>query len=115
MPRKLRGFQIEYNTYQLFTSCGGNFSDPSGIITSPNYPNPYPNLADCIYLISQPKGTYINISFINFDVYCQESVPSYIEVRDGDSEVSPEIGKFCGNDKGTPSMIISTNNHLRIR
>ena len=37
----------------------------------------------------------------------------YLEVRDGDSESSDLIGKFCGYD--TPNDIKSTNNNLWIK
>ena len=56
------GFQIEYSTIAIFTDCGGNYTNASGVLTSPSYPNPYPRLADCIYLISQLSGKYINTS-----------------------------------------------------
>ena len=114
-----KGFEIEYSTLELFTTCGGNFSNSSGILTSPSHPNPYPHLADCIYLISQPSGEYINISFIAIDIDCQEiySANDYIEIRDGKYEDSPLKKRFCGNISNVhvPQFMISTQNHFRIR
>ena len=101
-----------------FTDCGGTYTNASGIVTSPSYPNTYPPLAHCIYLISQPDGTYVNISFIDMDVICQESYSTsdYIDIRDGSSEDSPlMMGKLCGNGSNVPSFIQTTQNHLRIR
>ena len=37
------GFRIEYNSFERFTDCGGNYSDASGNLYSPNYPNNYFN------------------------------------------------------------------------
>ena len=112
-----KGFQIEYNTLQL-TTCGGNYSNASGVLTSPSHPNPYPDLADCVYLISQPNGTYVNISFITMDIDCQgltTLTSDYIEMRDGKSEDSILIGRFCGSGSNVPDFLQTTQNHLRIR
>jgi len=97
---------------ELFTACGGTYSNASGFLSSPSFPNSYPELADCIYLISQPNGTFLNISFITIDIDCQGTPSDYIELRDGNSEESPLMGKFCGNSS---TSLTTTQNHLRIR
>ena len=84
-------------------------------MTSPSYPNPYPHLADCVYLIIQPIGTYINVSFISMDVNCHAAGSDYIEMRDGSSEDSPLMGKVCGNISVVPAFMQTTQNFLRIR
>ena len=104
-----------YNTKQLMTACGGNYSNASGVLTSPSYPNAYPELAGCVYLISQPNGTYVKISFITMDIDCQGNPSDYIELRDGNYEQSPLINQFCGNGSNVPDFIQTTQNHLRIR
>ena len=110
-----KGFQIVYNTQPLNTTCGGNYSDANGVLTSPSHPNPYPSLADCVYLISQPNGTYVNISLLSMDINCQGTPSDFIEMRDGLSEESPLIGVFCGNGSNVPDIMQTTQNHLRIR
>ena len=110
-----KGFQIEFNTMELFTECGGSYSHSSGNLTSPLHPNPYPELADCVYLISQPNGTYVNISFLTMDIDCQETLSDFIEMRDGNSEASPLMGRFCGNGSNLPALMQTTQNYLRIR
>ena len=84
-----QGFQIEFNALDMFTDCGESFSKSSGVLTSPFYPNPYRGLEECVYLISQPNGIFINISFNTIDINCQGTPPDYIEVRDGGSDYSP--------------------------
>ena len=66
------GFHFEYKALQPLTECGGNYLNASGVLSSPSHPNPYPDLADCVYLISQPIGNYVNISFLSMDIDCQE-------------------------------------------
>ena len=112
-----RGFQLEYSTSEFFTDCVGEYTNASGILTSPSYPKLYPHLADCSYFISQPIGTFVNISFITLDVNCQKTHSSsdYIEMRDGNSGVSPLMGRFCGDGSNVPEFMQTTQNHLRIR
>ena len=98
--------------------CGKNFSDTSGIISSPLYPNQYPSGKDCAFIISQRNGTFINFTVLTMDIDCQEMLGSevdYLEVRDGISMDSPIIGKWCGNGSSIPTAIQTTQNHLRLR
>ena len=123
------GFQIKYQALDLFTTCGGTYSNESGVLASPSHPNAYPDLANCVYLISQPSGKYINISFRTMDISCQGFINNsgalertsmtsdYIELRDGNSEDSSLLGRgiFCGNGSKLPNSMQTTQNHLRIR
>ena len=115
------GFQLEYEpsdvTHWSYNSgaCGGTFKTPNGILTSPSHPNFYPEQADCVYLISQPNGTNVNISFLSMDIDCQGTPSDYIEMRDGNSEDSPLMIRFCGKEGDLPAFMQTTQNHLRIR
>ena len=112
---KSMGFKIKYITLQSFTACGGTFSNSSGIVLSPYFPNTYPELADCVYHISQPSGTYFNITILQMDIDCQGTISDFIEFRDGYFGNSPLMGQFCGNGDMIPSNFMSTKNHMRIR
>ncbi|XP_063003684.1 cubilin [Elgaria multicarinata webbii] len=109
-----RGFHITYTTAPADPNCGGNFTDSSGIIMSPYWPNSYLNNRQCIYIVRQPPGEKINLNFTHLEL---ESHPScswnYIEVRDGDTEMSPLISKFCGD--APLSTIASNSNSLWIK
>ena len=109
------GFQIEYKVLKLFTDCGGIFTNASGILSSPSYPHPYPNMADCNYIISQPSGKYINISFVRMDLICNAAGSDYIEIRDGNAWDSFLMGTFCGNGSNIPASIQTTQNDMRLR
>ena len=119
------GFKLEYESTNIIPqwtfrigACGGRFTTPNGILTSPSYPDIYPDNADCIYTITQSNGAYVNISSLTMDVDCQEMerTPSdYIEMRDGSSQDSPLMGLFCGNGSNVPDFMQTTQNHLRIR
>ena len=99
------------------TGCGGNFSNSSGLISSPSYPNPYPNNVECIYQVTQATGTVIAIEIIDIDIDCEifGSFSDFLEIRDGDSESSPLMDKFCGNKSNAPTMMETSQNNLWIR
>ena len=101
----------------LAHECGGNYSDANGILTSPSHPNLYPHLVNCVYLISQPNDTFVKLTFMTMDIICHGLVTGsdYIEIRDGHSEDSPLMGKFCGNSSNVTSFVQSTQNHLRLK
>ena len=109
------GFRIEYNTLEKLNACGGIFSNFSGVLSSPSYPDQYPELTDCIFLISLPDETYVNIIFNNVDISCQGTSSDFVELRDGKSEHAPVMGRFCGNSTNVPSTMQTTQNYLRIR
>ena len=101
-------------------TCGGSFSTPYGILTSPSYPdNYYPANADCVYTISQPTGTVILLTFHSMDIEnaCTEieceyeyNCLDYLEIRDGSSAASPLLGKLCGSE--IPAPIQSSQNEV---
>ena len=110
-----KGFHIQYERIKLFTKCGGSRSLSSsswgGVLTSPSYPNPYPELASCGYSVTVRSGMYLTISFINMDIDCQGTPSDYIEVLDNYAI----MGRFCGNGSNVPQLMQTTQNYLRIR
>ena len=93
--------------------CGGDFTEANGHLSSPSYPNNYPLNEDCVYTISQPNGTYLLLSFLEFHLVESSRQEDYLEIRDGSSEESPLIGKFCGEKY--PAFIQSTQSKIWIR
>ena len=110
-----RGFQIEYNALDTITECGGNFTNSSGILTSPSYPNQYQGMEECVYLITTPIGTLVNISFLTMDINCNGTPSDYIEMRNGISEDSPLMGRLCGDSSQVPLFLQTRKNNLRIK
>jgi len=47
--------------------CGGVLTGPEGNLTSPNYPNPYPHNAYCVWNITVPSGD-ITLTVTELDV-----------------------------------------------
>ena len=117
-------------------ACGGSFTSPHGHLTSPSYPDAYPNDADCIYIVSMPNGTRINIRVVDMDIEYESDhyyydndyydyhqyggvtcMYDYLEIRDGTSEQSPLIEAYCGDSTvlSLPIQMQSTGNNVWMR
>ncbi|XP_078582053.1 cubilin-like isoform X2 [Branchiostoma floridae x Branchiostoma japonicum] len=90
-------------------TCGGVFTDPTGTLLSPYFPNAYPHEKDCYYTIMQPIGNTITVTFVTFDVEDQSNcLYDYLDVRDGGSADSPRLALLCGT--AVPPPVVSTQN-----
>lgn len=55
-----------YTVYISPTDCNRVLKGPRGVITTPNFPNPYPHDRNCTWVIEAPQGNSINASFSDF-------------------------------------------------
>ncbi|XP_019741112.1 bone morphogenetic protein 1a [Hippocampus comes] len=101
-----KGFSAVYEAI-----CGGEVKKDSGQIQSPNYPDDYrPNKA-CVWKVTVAQGYHVGLTFQSFEIERHDSCAyDYLEVRDGNSENSPLLGRFCGYDK--PDDIKTSSNQL---
>lgn len=51
-----------------FVACGGVFTNPTGDIFSPYWPNPYPHAKNCYYQINAPENKVVQVTFEAFGV-----------------------------------------------
>ncbi|KAM5338742.1 cubilin [Glossophaga mutica] len=104
-----QGFHITYLTSLSDLPCGGNYTDPEGLL-SLDLSGPFTHNKHCIYIIDQPLGEQIQINFTHVELEGQSGCSqSYIEVRDH----STLLGKVCSNE--TLSHIKSITNSIWIR
>ncbi|KAM8884121.1 CUB and sushi domain-containing protein 3-like isoform 1-T1 [Synchiropus picturatus] len=92
--------------------CGGNLTESSGFILSPNYPHPYPHSKDCDWLIAVNSDYVLSLAFISFNI---EPNYDFLYIYDGPDSNSPLIGSF--QDSKLPERIESSSNtmHLAFR
>ncbi|GFN89691.1 cubilin, partial [Plakobranchus ocellatus] len=103
------GFRMEYR----FTDCGGVYNGPSGVITSPNYPNNYNDNDDCAWLIRAPEGMVIKVNVTDFEFERHSNCHyDFMMIQNGGDYDAPKIGSYCHNDTVPP--ITSQSNELRI-
>uniref|UniRef100_A0A3Q3LQZ7 Metalloendopeptidase n=1 Tax=Mastacembelus armatus TaxID=205130 RepID=A0A3Q3LQZ7_9TELE len=104
-----KGFSAVYEAI-----CGGEVQRDSGQIQSPNYPDDYQSNKVCVWKITVAEGFDVGLSFQSFEIERHDSCAyDFVEVRDGSSESSPLLGRFCGYDK--PDDIKSSSNQLWLK
>ncbi|XP_063226608.1 cubilin [Bacillus rossius redtenbacheri] len=106
------GFSANYVTMDASNLCGGTYRSPVGSIKSPNYPGNYPHNKDCVWTIEVPVGQQIMLRKIDFEV--EQNIQcnfDFLEIRNGGSDTSPLIGKYCGSNQ-LPERITSFSNQL---
>ncbi|XP_074549445.1 cubilin [Halichoeres trimaculatus] len=111
------GFKLTFEAHSQ--ACGGfielNDNDPPGYITSPNYPQNYPQNIDCVWVITVPNGELVQIDFED-EFYIEQSsscLYDYLELRDGSSSNDDLISRLCGNTR--PSTQRSTGSSMLLR
>ncbi|XP_040606965.1 mannan-binding lectin serine protease 1 isoform X2 [Mesocricetus auratus] len=103
------GYILHTDNRTCRVECSGNlFTQRTGTITSPDYPNPYPKSSECSYTIDLEEGFMISLQFEDiFDIEDHPEVPcpyDYIKIKAG-----PKVwGPFCGETSPEP---ISTESH----
>uniref|UniRef100_A0AAR2LKU6 Metalloendopeptidase n=1 Tax=Pygocentrus nattereri TaxID=42514 RepID=A0AAR2LKU6_PYGNA len=101
-----KGFSAVYEAI-----CGGEVKKDNGQIQSPNYPDDYRPNKVCVWKITVAQGYHVGLMFQSFEIERHDSCAyDYLEVRDGNSESSPLLGRFCGYDK--PDDIKTSSNQL---
>ncbi|XP_054719322.1 cubilin-like [Uloborus diversus] len=93
--------------------CGGMVEGPTGVITSPNYPNALSGSRDCFWRLEAPEGRRIKINFNAFNLPRDESTGTCISYLKHFSDRSREnIPKLCGST--IPDEIDSSSGNLNV-
>ncbi|CAH1273504.1 CSMD1 [Branchiostoma lanceolatum] len=92
--------------------CGGDWSDLTGAILSPDFPNVYPFSNTCYYTITVTSGYIIALTV---DVFSTEANYDYLEIRDGGGSSATMIGRYSGSGLSPNDVIQSTSNQLWLK
>lgn len=103
------GYILHTDNRTCRVECSGNlFTQRTGTITSPDYPNPYPKSSECSYTIDLEEGFMISLQFEDiFDIEDHPEVPcpyDFIKIKAG----SKVWGPICGEKSPEP---INTQSH----
>ncbi|XP_047421264.1 mannan-binding lectin serine protease 1 isoform X2 [Sciurus carolinensis] len=103
------GYILHTDNRTCRVECSDNlFTQRTGLITSPDYPNPYPKSSECLYNIELEEGFMVSLQFEDiFDIEDHPEVPcpyDYIKIKAG----AKVLGPFCGEKAPEP---ISTQSH----
>ncbi|XP_038611222.1 tolloid-like protein 1 [Tachyglossus aculeatus] len=109
------GFVLHENKHDCKEAeCEQKIHSPSGIITSPNWPDKYPSRKECTWEISATPGQRVKLAFSEFEIeQHQECAYDHLEVFDGETEKSPILGRLCGSR--IPDPLVATGNKMFLR
>ncbi|XP_071496006.1 tolloid-like protein 1 [Diadema antillarum] len=99
-------------------SCYHTYTEEYGVFYSPGFPDYYGNGEECLYVISSSKvDNTILLRFPSFDLEpSYNCVYDYVEVRDGATEASALIDRYCGSSSTlSENAIESTGQSLFVR
>ncbi|AWO96936.1 putative CUB and sushi domain-containing protein 3-like [Scophthalmus maximus] len=85
--------------------------DSTGVILSPGYPDSYPNLQMCSWLINVEKGYNITL---HFELFQTEKEFDILEIFDGPNIYSQGLASLSG-DIETPFSLTTTGHQLLLR
>ncbi|XP_072333723.1 scavenger receptor cysteine-rich domain-containing protein DMBT1-like [Scyliorhinus torazame] len=92
--------------------CGGRLESDSGSFTSPNYPEPYPNNAQCIWYIQVANQDRITLNLDGFQLeVSSQCTNDYVAIYDGASTKSPLIATVC---TGSNHLFKSSSNTMTV-
>ncbi|XP_062438642.1 LOW QUALITY PROTEIN: mannan-binding lectin serine protease 1-like [Rhea pennata] len=107
------GYILHSDNRTCKVECSDNlFTQRSGVVTSADFPSPYPKSSDCLYRIELEEGFFITLSFEDsFDVEDHPEVTcpyDFIKIKAGHREFGP----FCGEK--SPGRIETQTNSVQI-
>nr|XP_014348224.1 PREDICTED: mannan-binding lectin serine protease 1 isoform X3 [Latimeria chalumnae] len=107
------GYILHSDNRTCKVECSDNlFIERTGIISSPDFPNPYPKSSDCLFRIELEEGFAIVLEFEeSFDVedHPEVSCPyDYLKIKAG----RREFGPLCGDR--SPGQIETGSNSVQI-
>ncbi|XP_076583741.1 ovochymase-2 [Chaetodon auriga] len=89
--------------------CGGVFTNNTGEIRSPNWPNDYQTKSVCTWRITIPSAVNVTVAFTHFELQAENifgNCVDFVEIFSGANMTSQ--GRFCGFSP-PPAVTISTN------
>ncbi|NWZ73851.1 C1R protein, partial [Acrocephalus arundinaceus] len=103
------GYQLQSDHHSCKVECSSElFTEASGYLSSPEYPQPYPEHLRCNYSIRLQEGLSISLKFLEpFEIDDHQQVHCPYDQLKIQAR-GREIGEFCGRE---PPGIIETNSN----
>lgn len=96
------------------TICGGNLTSLTGIITSPNHPDPYPKGIECVWRIQCPKNRRLLMLIPNISIPLTNVCSDHLIMRENASRYSKTTYYKC-ESYSNPVTFISRSKDLYVK
>ncbi|XP_066929338.1 cubilin-like isoform X2 [Clytia hemisphaerica] len=97
------GFKLRYSIIEHVPICGGNLiaTQQNQYITTPNFPQEYPNLKDCRWEITaERKDLRVSLQFVSFHLEASGTCNyDFIRITGGEEPIT-----LCGFQSNVPSI-----------
>ncbi|VDO96888.1 unnamed protein product [Soboliphyme baturini] len=91
--------------------CKFELNAASGQLTSPSFPDDYPNDKECTWHFVTTPGHRLQLVFTEFEIEPhQDCAYDRVELYDGPSAEAPSLGRYCGPKP--PEKMLSSRNEL---
>lgn len=114
--RLSKGDIAQTNRLYNCPACGRTIQEPSGTISSTDYPfHGLPSEEQmCEWRITGTHGERIAVDITELDIYNSDDCETdYLEIKDGYTQNSQILGRFCGSGK-VPEKIITSGHRMII-
>ncbi|XP_017863563.1 PREDICTED: cubilin homolog [Drosophila arizonae] len=98
-------FQLHYEVVPGHPGCGGIFNEPSGVVSG------YMNAKLCLYLIEQPYGTQIELTFLRVKLLHDCSLQQ-LEIFDGRTDEEPLLRRYCGEPEDSELLPVTSKSNV---
>uniref|UniRef100_A0A8C7D2M7 MBL associated serine protease 1 n=1 Tax=Oncorhynchus kisutch TaxID=8019 RepID=A0A8C7D2M7_ONCKI len=107
------GYLLHSDNRTCRVECSDNvYMERSGVLSSSDFPNPYPKSSDCLYHIELEDGFLLSLEFDDtFDIEDHPDVTcpyDYVKIQAGEKEYGP----FCGDRP--PGKIQTESNKVQV-
>ncbi|KAI0241568.1 hypothetical protein LSAT2_023596 [Lamellibrachia satsuma] len=100
-------------SYSLLSDCGGNLSLPSGVVTTPQYPNQYPFNANCTWRLPKLKSRKLHMALTDLVLVSNHSVRvlavNITSVANHTRYVTTELASYSSNRSLPASDLLVEN------
>ncbi|XP_053208267.1 cubilin-like isoform X2 [Panonychus citri] len=117
--RSIKSSQIYSDTVtddKSNVQCGGVLNSANGIVTSPNYPNPFNVSGECLWKIKTSDGSHLFVNLIDLELDASlDCTQNVLIIYDGPTDQDSQLLVACNQKQLDNNLVTSRGNELTIK